>query len=257
MCGRRVDALSVVLALILIPGRAAAAQETVNYASVSGRVTDQTGAVLAGAGVTARQLETNVQAATTTDRDGRFRFAYLRVGPYELTVDAKGLAPATRRLTLTVGAAFDLPITLTVARFETDVVVTTDSTVLEAARSQIAGTVSQKEVAALPMNGRSFLDLALLIPGVSPTNVGGGTQLFPETSACPASDRRVRVVALRRPEDARPCQRRAFLRPGPAASAGQRAAPGRQHHGSLTACRMRFRIRRALRSSGSSARPRR
>ena len=55
---------------------------------------------------------------------------------------------------------------------------------LETARSQIAGTVTQTEVKNLPMNGRNFLDLALLIPGVSPTNVGS-TQLFAETSAVP------------------------------------------------------------------------
>ena len=55
---------------------------------------------------------------------------------------------------------------------------------LEAARSQIAGTVSQTEVDALPLNGRNFLDLALLVPGVSPTNIGS-TQLFAETSAVP------------------------------------------------------------------------
>ena len=55
---------------------------------------------------------------------------------------------------------------------------------LEAARSQIAGTVSQTEVTNLPMNGRNFLDLALLVPGVSPTNIGS-TQLFAETSAVP------------------------------------------------------------------------
>ena len=61
---------------------------------------------------------------------------------------------------------------------------TGEATVLEAARSQIAGTVSQAEVRSLPLNGRNFLELALLVPGVSPTNVGS-TQLFPETSAVP------------------------------------------------------------------------
>ena len=55
---------------------------------------------------------------------------------------------------------------------------------LEAARSQIAGTVAGTEVRTLPLNGRNFLDLALLVPGVSPTNVAS-TQLFPETSAVP------------------------------------------------------------------------
>src|SRR4029079_1332851 len=51
--------------------------------------------------------------------------------------------------------------------------------------SQIAATVTQTEVKTLPLNGRNVLDLALLIPGVSPTHVGGGTQLFPETAAVP------------------------------------------------------------------------
>ena len=60
------------------------------------------------------------------------------------------------------------------------------ATVLEAARSQIAGTVSQAEVDNLPLNGRNFLDIALLVPGVSPTNVGS-TQLFAETSAVPGA----------------------------------------------------------------------
>jgi len=71
---------------------------------------------------------------------------------------------------------------LVVAGVTSDVTVTGQATVLEAARSQIAGTVSQAEVRNLPMNGRNFLDLALLIAGVSPTNVGS-TQLFAETSA--------------------------------------------------------------------------
>ncbi len=97
-----------------------------------------------------------------------------------------GFATATRRLTLTVGSAFDVPITLSVATLDTTVSVTGQSAVLEAARSQIAGTVPRAEVAALPLNGRNFLDLALLIPGVSVTN-NGPTQLFSETSAVPGT----------------------------------------------------------------------
>ena len=95
-----------------------------------------------------------------------------------------GFADAMRRLTLTVGAAFELPVSLTVGTVAANVNVTAQAIVLEAARSQIAGTISQAEVRNLPMNGRNFLDLALLVPGVSPTNVGS-TQLFAETSAVP------------------------------------------------------------------------
>ena len=140
---------------------------------------------LPAAQVTARHRDTNVTGSATTDADGRFRFSYLRVGPYEITVKLNGFATVTRQISLTVGAAFDLPITLPVATLEASVTVNADAVMLEMARSQIAATVSDAEIKTLPMNGRNFLDLALLVPGVSPTNVGGGTQLFPETSAVP------------------------------------------------------------------------
>jgi Carboxypeptidase regulatory-like domain/TonB dependent receptor-like, beta-barrel len=162
----------------------AAAQETVNYASLSGRVVDPQGAVVPGAQVSARQTETNHAAEATTDEEGRFRFPYLRPGPYEVVVRLQGFADATRRLTLTIGGAFDLRVPLTVASLDESVTVVGQSTVLEVVRSQIAGTVSETEVRSLPLNGRNFLDLALLVPGVSPTNVGT-TQLFAETSAVP------------------------------------------------------------------------
>ena len=177
--------LLIVLGLCTAPP-GALAQETVNYASVSGRVTDPQGAVVAGAQVSARQTETNIARAAVTDAEGRFRFPYLRLGPYEIIVSSQGFSDATRRLTLTVGSAFDLPIALKLEAVAESVTVAGTPTVLESARSQIAGTVSQAEVASLPLNGRNFLDIALLVPGVSPTNVGG-TQLFAETSAVPGA----------------------------------------------------------------------
>ena len=141
------------------------AQETVNSASVSGRVTDPSGDVVQGAQVTARQTDTNLTRSAMTDQEGRFRFSYLKVGPYEIKVQAKGFAEVTRLLTLTVGAAYELPIPLAIGATETKLTVTDEAIMLEAARSQIAGTVSQTEVKNLPLNGRNFLDLALLVPG--------------------------------------------------------------------------------------------
>jgi hypothetical protein len=173
----------VMLAIIAAPSWAFA-QETVNAASVSGRVSDPQSRVVPGARVTARQLETNVVAETISDQEGRYRFPYLRVGAYEISAHLEGFKDAARRLTLTVGSAFDVSLVLAVANLDTSVTVTADAAVLEMARSQIAATVSEREVRALPMNGRNFLDLALLVPGVSPTNVAT-TQLFAETSAVP------------------------------------------------------------------------
>jgi hypothetical protein len=176
--------LSCITVCAVLSAPAAAAQETVNSASVAGRITDPQGAVVPGAAVTARQTETNVTAEATSDQEGRFRFPYLKVGPYEIRIHLEGFVDATRSLVLTVGSAFDLPMTLGLAGIDTSVNVTAEAPVLETARTQIAGTVSQAEVKSLPMNGRNFLDLALLVPGVSPTNTAS-TQLFAETSAVP------------------------------------------------------------------------
>ncbi len=180
----RVVLLAASCAAIPALAAPALAQETVNYASLSGRVTDPQGAVVSGAQVIARQVETNVTGQTLSDREGRFRFPYLRVGPYELTVRQTGFVDSTRRLSLTVGSSFDIPVALALETISESVTVPANATMIETARSQIAGTVSPAELAALPLNGRNFLDIALLIPGVSPPNVGG-TQLFAETSAVP------------------------------------------------------------------------
>ena len=177
----RVSALVSALVAGASPGLA---QQSVDYASISGRVTDPSGAVVAGAQVSARHTQTNLTSATVSGQEGRFRFPYLRVGHYEITVRQQGFQDAIRALTLTVGSAFELPVTLRVGGVDTSVTVTGAATVLEAARSQIAGTVSESEVRSLPLNGRNFLDLALLVPAVSPANVAS-TQLFPETSAVP------------------------------------------------------------------------
>ena len=174
---------AVACGLILL-AQSAAAQQSVDLASVGGRVLDATGAVVRGAEVTARHTGTNQPTSARTDEEGRFRFPYLRVGPYEIVVSQPGFQPAARSLTLNAGAAFELPFVLVVGGLDATVIVSADATVLETARSQIAGTLSDGEIASLPLNGRNFLEMALLVPGVSPTNVAS-TQLFPETSAVP------------------------------------------------------------------------
>jgi hypothetical protein len=159
------------------------AQETINNASLSGRVTDATGAVVRNASVTVKDLATDFATTAVTDSGGRFRFPYLQVGQYDVTVHDAGFSDAKRAVTLTVGSAFDLPVTLTAGSAQS-MTVTSVTPVLESDRSQIAATISLNEASNLPFNGRSFLDLALLVPGVSPTNTAAN-QLFAETSAVP------------------------------------------------------------------------
>jgi hypothetical protein len=93
--GSKGSALGAALccAWLCCAGGTVLAQEAINYASVSGRVTDPQGAVVSGATVTARQTATGVSATATTDSAGRFRFPYLRVGPYDLSVTSAGFEP--------------------------------------------------------------------------------------------------------------------------------------------------------------------
>jgi outer membrane receptor for ferrienterochelin and colicin len=119
-----------------------------------------------------------------TDSQGRFRFAYLPIGDYEVKVKAAGFGDKARDLKLTAGGAFEIAMNLDVHASQATLQVVDDVPILETARSQVASTITQHEINAVPVNGRSFLDLALLVPGVSPTNTAS-TQLFAETSAVP------------------------------------------------------------------------
>ena len=170
--------------LLLLSATLAFPQQAVNYASLGGRVTDASGAVIEGADVSVRQIDTNITASQKTGHDGRFLFPYLKVGRYEVSVRHQGFEEATRPVTLTVGADFDLPFSMVVGQMATKVQVSADAPLIEAARTQIAGTISQTEVANLPLSGRNYFDIALFVPGVSPTNTAAN-QLFAETSAMP------------------------------------------------------------------------
>jgi hypothetical protein len=171
-------------ALLWLAMLPAAAQESIQYGSIAGRVEDASGGAVPNAAVTALHKETNRKTAQLTDREGRFRFPYLSAGDYEVRVEKPGFAPAVRAVGVNMGSAYDLLLTLAVASSETVVTVAGEAGQIEAARTQIAGTVAQSEVQALPLSGRNLLDLALLVPGVSPTNTAAN-QLFAETSAVP------------------------------------------------------------------------
>jgi hypothetical protein len=163
------------------------AQQTVTSATLGGRVEDANGATLPGVTVTSTNTETNQSQTATADEEGRYRFSYLPVGIYELKVEQAGFTSLTKHLTLTVGQALDVTLRLTVAGVTEEVNVTDASAPLvETARTQVAETVVPKEIDSLPLNGRNYLDLAALTPGVTRTNPVAN-QRFPETSAVPGT----------------------------------------------------------------------
>ena len=157
------------------------AQETLNNASITGRVLDPTGASVPRISVTALEPATNQIYSTQTDTQGRFRLPFLPVGQYRISSQAPGFARAAREIELTVGSAFDVTLQLGMAQTSSTVQVSAEPPVVEVDRSQVGETVQQAEVQNLPFEGRNYLDLALLLPGVSPTNTAS-TQTLAETS---------------------------------------------------------------------------
>ncbi|HKP11223.1 MAG TPA: carboxypeptidase regulatory-like domain-containing protein, partial [Blastocatellia bacterium] len=164
----------------------ALAQQSVTAATLSGRVEDKDAAVIAGATVTATYIDRNQSWTARSDEQGRFRFAFLPLGKYHIKVEREGFAPSDQEVTLLVGQAIDLSIPLSVGQIMEVVTAADQETSVEVARTQVAGIVTPREVDRLPLNGRNYLDLALLIPGVSRTNTGSN-QRFAETSAVPGT----------------------------------------------------------------------
>jgi outer membrane receptor protein involved in Fe transport len=177
--------LTTGISILLLAAATLHAQPAITSAAIAGTVRDAAGALIAGANVTAVNLDRNQKQKTVTDAAGRFRFPVLAVGAYELTTARDGFAPWRRDLRLAVGASIDIPITLAMAQSET-IDVSGALPAIDTARTEIASNVSAEEVRTLPLNGRNYLDLALLAPGVSRTNTGAN-QRFAETSAVPGT----------------------------------------------------------------------
>ena len=162
------------------------AQQAVTSATVSGLVLDSTGAAVPATSVIITNLDRNQSSTTQSDDHGRFRFLYLPVGSYELRAEHSGFGPSSAKLTLSIGQAVELSVTLPVAGAATQVDVTGTAATIETSRTQMSEVVTPAEIQSLPLNGRNYLDLALLLPGVSKTNTGTNER-FAETSAVPGT----------------------------------------------------------------------
>ena len=178
--------LAVAATAALAAPQSARAQQAVTSATVTGTVHDPSDAVVQGARVRIRNRDTNQAWEATTDDHGRFRLLYVPVGDYQLSGEATGFASATLELTLQVGQAIEVPIQLTVAAVSVSVSVSGQAPIVETARTQVAETIKPQEIDTLPLNGRNYLDLALLAPNVSRTNTRSSDR-FAETSAVPGT----------------------------------------------------------------------
>ena len=138
-------------------------------ATLSGVVSDPNGAVVPGALLTLTQRSTGVRRETTTNGEGLYTLTTLAAGDYQLGVKATGFQAPPLNVALQVGRSTTLNVSLEVAAADVDPVVVTDAgSLVDQTSSDVDGVVGAREIASLPLNGRNFLELALLIPGNAP-----------------------------------------------------------------------------------------
>src|SRR6266853_5522881 len=137
-------------------------------ATLSGTVTDRSGAVIPRAQITVKNTATGTTRSSETNTAGFYTAPGLPPGNYAVSVTAPGFSTAVRtNITLTVGAQQVLDFTMQVGQVSQTVEVTEEAPTVDLASSTISGSVDQRSVVELPLNGRSWSDLATLQPGVA------------------------------------------------------------------------------------------
>jgi outer membrane receptor for ferrienterochelin and colicin len=168
-------ATTLILILLLVPAIAAQTQSTTGTIEVL--VSDQNGAVVPGATVEIRNLDTNSIRTETTDENGRFLALALQPGRYTVTVTKQGFAPAVfKETTLTVGQQLPLRANLAVGGVAGTVTITETPTV-DTQKTQVSTTLNETAVSTTPILGRKFEDLLTLTPGVSITQGPDGDEI--------------------------------------------------------------------------------
>jgi outer membrane receptor protein involved in Fe transport len=162
-------ALLLVCFMSLLLAHEASAQ--VAGATLAGTVTDSSGAVIPKAQVTITDVATGVARRVETDNAGLYTAPNLLPGNYQVSVMAPGFSSEVRRgIALTVGAQQVLDIKMQVGQVTQTVEVTEQAPTVELASSTLSGEVSATTVRELPLNGRSWVDLGSLQPGVNQPN---------------------------------------------------------------------------------------
>ncbi len=157
--------LPLVILLLLLPS-VALAQRT--NAAVRGTVTDQSKAVVPGATVTVTGTDTGLTRTTVTNADGVYSVSELPVGRYSVSVELQGFKTASRTdITLNVADDRKIDFELVPGALTENVSVRAESTPVKTLGGDVSGVITGQQVRELPLNGRNFLQLATLMPGVA------------------------------------------------------------------------------------------
>jgi hypothetical protein len=150
--------------------------------ALNGTVSDPTSAVIPGAKVTLKNLDTQVVQEAVTNSAGRYVFVAIPPGRYSIDVTKEGFKVSTiTEFTLTVNQTLTQDVQLVVGTETQQVTVQTTEASVETTTTELGTAIEQNEVNSLPLNGRNFTQLLALTPGVSPISTGqnsGGGNSF-------------------------------------------------------------------------------
>jgi carboxypeptidase family protein len=184
--------VSSLFALLLLIAVAVAAPAQTPTGALQGSVTDPAKAIISDAVVTVKNKQTGAERAVSSKSSGEFFINNLLPGEYEVKVVAKGFKTNIASVTIQVGNTSTVEVALEVGDASETVVISGDSTTLvNPADYKVDGVITRQKIDSLPLNGRNFLQLASLEPGVrvstgQPGNannifnvsIGGGNSAF-------------------------------------------------------------------------------
>jgi hypothetical protein len=161
-----------VCAALLFAAHTIAAGQQLAAATLRGVVLDPNGAVIPGATVKVVQKEIGVERVAMTNGEGAYVFPSLPVGEYEVSVTTTGFDRKTTTIVLQVGQSVTVDVTLGVSLVKEEVVCLDCGVdmrpLVDTNTSKVDSVIEEREIASLPLNGRNFLELALLTPGNAP-----------------------------------------------------------------------------------------
>ena len=162
------------LTLFLVLGSAAAAGAQTASGTISGTVKDETGAVLPGATVVISNSDTSQSRTLVADGSGRYAAPDLPPGPYEVKATLQGFTTVVRSgIRLTVGRDAVVDFALKIGTISDQITVVGESPAIDLKSASTGGLIATEQIEGLPLNGRSYVELATLTPGVQLTQTGG------------------------------------------------------------------------------------
>lgn len=160
------------LLVFVLAGAALFAQ--VDQGTITGTVTDQTGALAPGVKMSARHVQTGITAETRSNTEGHYTIPYLSPGQYDVTAESDGFKKArVTGVNLTVGLIATVDLALEVGAVQNEVTVEASAVQLEQQSSALGAVVGSSQMLELPLLGRNPYSLALLAPGVLPKGGSG------------------------------------------------------------------------------------